>query len=213
MTDKEKKIAEIMRTIEIEEQDNGDDFATNNDDVRFLISEINRLQKSLKETEETASKWVKAFDNADRNYLKKEKLAAERLREIDRLQQENDHFYEANNKLQSRLNVQNEKMSELQQENQRLKEDKRKLHNAYESQFEKAIHAQQERDKALEALKFYAEKGHLVFCQEDGGFARSFLSDLGKPILSCLICGDKYKSGSMHYDDTCDSCARKNGIL
>ena len=45
MTDREKKIEEIMKTIEIEEQDNNDVFATNNDDVRFLVSEIRLIQQ------------------------------------------------------------------------------------------------------------------------------------------------------------------------
>lgn len=29
----------------------------------------------------------------------------------------------------------------------------------------------------------------------------------------CLVCGVEYEDGDMHYDDTCDDCARDLGIL
>jgi hypothetical protein len=32
-------------------------------------------------------------------------------------------------------------------------------------------------------------------------------------MCTCEVCGEEYEEGSMHYDDTCDNCARDNGIL
>lgn len=32
-------------------------------------------------------------------------------------------------------------------------------------------------------------------------------------MCTCEICGVKFGEGTMHYDDTCDECAKDNGIL
>lgn len=32
-------------------------------------------------------------------------------------------------------------------------------------------------------------------------------------LCKCEICGEEYFEGAMVYDDTCDNCARDNGIL
>lgn len=47
---------------------------------------IKRLTATLEASQARAVKMEKAFDNADRNYLKQQKLAADRGREIERLQ-------------------------------------------------------------------------------------------------------------------------------
>lgn len=31
-------------------------------------------------------------------------------------------------------------------------------------------------------------------------------------MCTCLICDLEYEEGTMHYDDTCDGCAKDNGI-
>lgn len=50
---------------------------------------------------------------------------------------------------------------------------------------------------------------------------RCFLNGLGEAYLeenqqkeaACEICGINFENGTMHYDDTCDTCAKENGIL
>lgn len=32
-------------------------------------------------------------------------------------------------------------------------------------------------------------------------------------MCTCEVCGVEFEEGSMHYDDTCDECARDSGIL
>lgn len=29
----------------------------------------------------------------------------------------------------------------------------------------------------------------------------------------CEICGEEFEEGTMYYDDTCDECAKEEGIL
>ncbi|MNB81423.1 hypothetical protein D3C75_282050 [compost metagenome] len=50
----------------------------------FLLDELQERDKVIKELQEKAHRWEKAFDNADKQYLKKEKEAAELRRMIER---------------------------------------------------------------------------------------------------------------------------------
>lgn len=58
----------------------------------WLIEKLEKTQQALELEREKSSKWEKAFDNADKQYLKKEREAAELRRKLEQSQASNQRL-------------------------------------------------------------------------------------------------------------------------
>lgn len=88
------------------------------DDVSYLLSEVERLQGESK-------RWEKAFDNADKQYLKKEKALADLGRRFNEFEKNSLNL----------LNEKSREIKQLQEENKAMKEALEWTHKRYEEEW------------------------------------------------------------------------------
>lgn len=75
------KLTEIQKELEFWKQ-----AAENQRESNYaLLKENSKLKKALEEANELSGRWEKAFVNADKQYLKMEKQAAELRRKLEAL--------------------------------------------------------------------------------------------------------------------------------
>jgi chromosome segregation ATPase len=136
------------------------------EELTFIsVGELNDLLAALEESQQRASKWEKAYENADRGYLQQEKRAGDLMRQLVEAQQQLTDSLERERGLKYLCN---QSFEEKERANREL------------------VEAQQTIARQEEALEFYEEPGNYLEHIIGWGPKIPVLQDGGKRAYAAL---------------------------